>query len=108
MDRLDQLNTLYDHYRTELAKVKKAAGHGGFMGLGMDPRKHPCNQEFYEAVEAWVRQFLAQSPTHEAIFAATEYILHADLRLSFCGTGPLLPAHPLPDGGGAANPLDLV
>lgn len=77
MDRLDQLNTLYDHYRTELAKVKKAAGHGGFMGLGMDPRKHPCNQEFYEAVEAWVRQFLAQSPTHEAIFAATEYILHA-------------------------------
>ena len=64
MDRLDQLNTLYDHYRTELAKVKKAAGHGGFMGLGMDPRKHPCNQEFYEAVEAWVRQFLAQSPTH--------------------------------------------
>ena len=77
MDRLDQLNTLYDHYRTELAKVKKAAGHGGFMGLGMDPRKHPCNQEFYEAVEAWVRQFLAQSPTLDAIFAATEYILHA-------------------------------
>lgn len=47
------------------------------MGLGMDPRKHPCNQEFYEAVEAWVRQFLSQSPTHDAIFAATEYILHA-------------------------------
>ena len=39
MDRLDQLNVLYDHYHTELAKVKKAAGHGGFMGLGMDPRK---------------------------------------------------------------------
>lgn len=34
MDRLDQLNTLYDHYRTELAKVKKAAGHRGLHGPG--------------------------------------------------------------------------
>lgn len=86
------------------------------MGLGMDPRKHPCNQEFYEAVEAWVRQFLAQSPTHEAIFAATEYILHAPVGQEqeltygylFAAPGPLLSAHSLPDGGGAANPLDLV
>lgn len=79
MDHLHALQSRYQQYFQELAQAKAESPAGGYLGLGADPRKHPCNKAFYQDVGAIVADFLAQDPPHEEILAFTEYILKAPM-----------------------------
>lgn len=68
----------YDRYERELAKAKSKAGPlAGYMGMGADPRRHPCNESFLEDLEALIREFLEQQPDGEGVCRVTEFILMA-------------------------------
>lgn len=73
---MNELKELYARYYEKAAKVrKKAPPFAGLWGFGDDPRKHPCHEAFYEAVEAWVKDFLAAQPDAAQTLAAVKYIL---------------------------------
>ena len=73
---MTQLMEIYQDYLTKAVKIrKKASPFAGIFGMGDDPRKHPCHEEFYEAVETWVKDFSPSDPAET--FKVVEYILQA-------------------------------
>lgn len=75
---ITQLEKLYVDYKEEAYNVrKKARVFDGILGLGKDPRNHPCHQAYYDAVGAWVEEFIAAAPEQEQLMAAATYILEA-------------------------------
>lgn len=73
---LTQLQTLYTDYAATVKEVrKKTRVFDGFLGLGKDPRNDPCHQAFYDAVGAWVTEFLATEPEQDSLMQAALYIL---------------------------------
>lgn len=65
---------IYEAYYKKAAEVrKKAPLLAGLWGFGDDPRKHPCHDAFYEAVEAWVKEFDPSDPTRT--LAVVKHIL---------------------------------
>ena len=82
MSNLEQLRRIYaDYDREALEARQEARPFDGILGLGNDPRRHPCHKHFYAAVQSWVEEFLQAEPDGETAFqAAEEIILAADRR----------------------------
>ena len=75
---LNELKTIYQDYNEKAMEVRrKAPIFAGWLGLGSDPRKHPCHEEFYEAALAWTEKFVGSQPSAEAAMEAASYILEA-------------------------------
>ena len=73
---MKQLVEIYEGYLEKAAQVRaKASPFAGIFGMGDDPRKHPCHENFYETVEQWSQNFDAGDP--DETLAAVRYILEA-------------------------------
>lgn len=70
---MENLHRLYDNYQTQAKEVRdKAPAFAGVLGLGNDPRRHPCHEQFYADVEGWMGEFLQAEPTpQQAMEVAT-------------------------------------
>ena len=56
---INQLKEMYKDYCEKSLEVRrKAPLFAGILGLGSDPRRHPCHEEFYEAAIAWTDGFV--------------------------------------------------
>lgn len=78
MATLEDLKTLYAEYIVTAEQVqRKAPALAGFLGLGNDPRKDRCHDEFFAAAEAWSAEFLAAEPSQAEATEAVRFILHA-------------------------------
>ena len=103
---LTSLEAIYTNYRQTLLEVrKKAKLFDGFFGLGKDPKKDPCHEAFYEAVGAWVADFVATEPSQGDILAVSEFLVRHPLQyrdkecywFMFAAHGHLKPLIPLMD-----------
>ena len=75
---MQQLKEIYANYIEAAEKVEKnKSTWNGAFGLGVSTKDHPCHDAFYETVEKWSREFLANNPTREEAEAAVAYILEA-------------------------------
>ena len=75
---MNQLLEIYKDYLEKAANArKKAPLFAGIFGMGEDPRKHPCHEAFYEAVEEWVQKFDTSDP--DQILKVVEYIFQKPL-----------------------------
>ena len=75
-----ELQQIYADYERALAQAhKKSSVFAGLFGQGSmkDPRSNPCNQEFYDKCEAWVKDFAATHPSEEAAMQVCRWILEA-------------------------------
>lgn len=78
MGTLTQLYAIYDKYAEDVQQVRrKASCFDGLLGMGDDPKKHPCHEMFYEGVGHWTEEFLQTDPAPEDAAAAVRYILEA-------------------------------
>lgn len=78
MDWLEQLYHLYDAYEETAKEVRnKASRYAGAFGLGEDPRKHGCHEQFFEDVGRWTRKFMDSDPCTEDVVQAVRWILKA-------------------------------
>lgn len=78
MDRLEQIYHLYDAYEEQAREVRsKASRFAGAFGLGDDPRKHGCHEQFFEDVGRWTQEFISSSPASEDVIRAVRWILEA-------------------------------
>lgn len=73
---INELKSMYEAYVEKSLEVrKKAPLFAGFLGLGSDPRKHPCHEEFYDATIAWTENFVKSGPSAEAAMEVASYVL---------------------------------
>ena len=73
---LSQLCAYYDEYEEKLLKLyEKASPMAGVWGMGNHPKDAPCNEEFYENIETWTREFLAGNPSQQEAEAVAEWML---------------------------------
>lgn len=73
---INQLKEMYEAYRVKSLDVRrKAPLFAGMLGLGSDPRRHPCHEEFYEAAIAWTDSFVNSAPTQAEAMEVASYIL---------------------------------
>ena len=73
---INQLKEMYEAYREKSLDVRrKAPLFAGILGLGSDPRRHPCHEDFYEAAIAWTDSFVKSQPTQEEVMEVASYIL---------------------------------
>ena len=77
---LTQLNAIYSDYAEKTREVRsKAHIFDGILGLGKDPRNHPCHEEYFDAVGAWVTEFLATEPEQDQLMQAAVFLLEEPL-----------------------------
>ena len=63
---INELKQMYAYYQKKSLEVRqKAPVFAGILGLGSDPRRHPCHEEFYEATLAWTEKFVKSNPSRE-------------------------------------------
>lgn len=73
---INQLKTMYDDYaKTAFEVRKKAPVFAGWLGLGSDPRRHPCHEGFYDDTIRWTENFVASQPTAEEAMEVALYVL---------------------------------
>lgn len=73
---INELKQMYEAYKEKSLDVRKNAPlFAGFLGLGSDPRKHPCHEDFYHAAQGWTERFVASNPAPEVVMEAATYIL---------------------------------
>lgn len=98
------LQEIYTNYDETLTKVRKSTKlFDGFLGLGKDPRKDPCHQVFYDAVGAWVEEFIAAGHTQEEVLAVAMFLVEEPVRFyskecywfMFAAQGHMKPLIPL-------------
>ena len=78
MEQITALKALYEEYNYQATKIRREARpFDGFMGLGNDPRKNPCHDQFYRGVGAWVERFLAGSADPQLAAAAATVMVEA-------------------------------
>lgn len=78
MEMMTKLEQIYADYYEKAAKVyKNASPVAGLFGMGDDPRRHHCHEDYYEAVGEWVEAFCQSQPTAEEATEAVRYILTA-------------------------------
>ena len=78
MSALSELKHIYEKYEQTLNGVCKTSSPiAKFLGLGVTPRNHPCNMDFYNSVGDWVSVFSAATPSEEVIYEAVMLILSA-------------------------------
>ena len=72
---MEQLKACYEAYFAKAKKVwEERPAWDGVLGFGQSTKDHPCHMEFYEAVTAWMEQFL-KAPSADVAEAAITYIL---------------------------------
>ena len=75
---INQLKQMYEEYQKKSLEVRrKAPVFAGILGLGSDPRRHPCHEEFYDATIAWTDGFVKSAPTQEEVMEVAMYVLEA-------------------------------
>ena len=73
---MQDLKKRYDQYLQEAEKARQRAGLcDGLFGMGSDPRKAPCHQDFYEYVGQWAADFLQKNPDAGACAEAAGWLL---------------------------------
>lgn len=73
---INELKTMYDEYQKKSLEVRqKAPIFAGMLGLGSDPRRHPCHEEFYDATIAWTQKFVQSAPSHEEAMEVASFVL---------------------------------
>lgn len=73
---INELKQMYKDYVEKSAEVRsKAPLFAGFLGLGSDPRKHPCHEEFYDATIAWTKRFVESQPSAADVMAVASFVL---------------------------------
>jgi len=72
---MEQLKACYAAYVAAAEKAEKnKTGWNGAFGIGASTKDHPCHDDFYEAMEAWSRDFMAKHPTQEQAEEAIRFI----------------------------------
>lgn len=78
MAELSELRELYSQYEQTIGQVgKETSALSRLFDLGVTPRNHPANREFYDGVGRWVEDLLAEKPGYDSILDAVLYILTA-------------------------------
>ena len=73
---INQLKQMYETYKEKSLEVRrKAPVFAGILGLGSDPRRHPCHEEFYEDTIKWTDEFVKTAPSAETAMEAAQFIL---------------------------------
>lgn len=72
---MENLRQLYDQYQAQAREVhKKAPAFAGIFGLGNDPRRHPCHEQFYADVEKWIAEFLQSQPEPQQAMEVARFL----------------------------------
>lgn len=80
MKELEELKALYEEYFRNAEKARKRASlFGGVFGLGEDPRRHPCHEDFFETLGEWTEQLESVNPEPEIVREVVKWILEAPL-----------------------------
>lgn len=75
MTTATEIQEIYTRYEQKLEKAAKAASpFAGAFNMGDDPRKHPCNELFYEETEEYTASLLNSTDTAE-ITRTVQWIL---------------------------------
>ena len=73
---LNELKKMYQDYNDKSLEVRrKAPIFAGWLGLGSDPRRHPCHEEFYDATIQWTEKFVASQPSQESVMEVATFML---------------------------------
>lgn len=73
---LNELKAMYEEYNKKSLEVRrKAPIFAGWLGLGSDPRRHPCHEEFYDATIKWTENFVAAQPSQESVMEVATFML---------------------------------
>lgn len=103
MELQNSIQTIYQTYFDTAAKVLREAKPGdGLFGLGDDPKKHGCHQEFYDLVEQAVTSGLEQGLSQEEAGEVVALILRSE---EWCGEQPDMVRWMLVAAQGLALPL---
>ena len=75
---INELKQMYADYQKKSLEVRqKAPVFAGILGLGSDPRRHPCHEEFYDATIAWTEKFVKSAPTQQEAMEVASFVLEA-------------------------------
>ena len=75
---INELKQMYEEYQKKSLEVRqKAPVFAGILGLGSDPRRHPCHEEFYDATIAWTEKFVKSAPTQQEAMEVASFVLEA-------------------------------
>lgn len=78
---IHELKERYEAYREKSRDVRqKAPLFAGMLGLGSDPRRHPCHEEFFEDVIKWTDTFAASGPSSQEAMEVAQYILEEPVK----------------------------
>lgn len=78
MDFLLAIQQRYAEYMEQIADArKKAPPFAGLLGMGKDPRKHPCNEAFYRDVEGLADEFVRSRPDAQEALTLVRWMLAA-------------------------------
>ena len=78
---IHELKARYEAYQEKSRDVRqKAPLFAGMLGLGSDPRRHPCHEEFFEDVIKWTDAFAASEPTAQEAMEVATYILEEPIK----------------------------
>ena len=73
---MQTLKDQYERYLLEAERARQRAGLcDGLFGMGNDPRRASCHQDFYEYVGRWTADFLKSGPDAAACTAAVSWLL---------------------------------
>jgi len=78
---INELKARYDEYKEKSLDIRrKAPFFAGWLGLGSDPRRHPCHEEFLDDVIERVDSFAKSDPSAEAVADVALFLLEEPLR----------------------------
>ena len=73
---LDELQGYYARYEEKLRKLyEKLSPIAAIFGSSDHPKDAPCNEEFYENVENWIKAFLAATPAQQDVEEVAAWVL---------------------------------
>lgn len=76
MAELAELKELYTKYEQTIEQTgKETSALSRMFNVGVTPRNHPANKEFYDGVARWVTEFLAEDHPYGQLLEATRHIL---------------------------------
>lgn len=73
---INELKQMYADYQKKSFEVRqKAPVFAGILGLGSDPRRHPCHEEFYDATIVWTDKFVNSAPSQAEAMEVASFVL---------------------------------
>jgi len=78
---INELKARYEEYKEKSMEVRrKAPLFAGMLGLGSDPRRHPCHEEFLDDVVARVDNYVKTEPAPEAVMEVATFMLEEPMK----------------------------